>query len=354
SRLRRDDPRCLQAGRRTRLNSEQRDCRSVDCADCSAGAPAVHPAADVSSGLRIIARSFYEVKNGFSVTQQPDTVACWQRLRRRRCRNWQNGQPCVLRRRQKYGLISAAVCFKTLPQSWRPLLQSVEPATTPAAGRRSFKMFTRVHKSHKGLFFGLLIVILIVCRWPRWCCCRSRQGQGTPTPSPCWRPSAPCCSSPLHSAVLAPADPQQPVSRQNQGPEDLDGKLLLVGLSGLLCYNLFVVVSFASCLMDEHTAQQGSDHCLFGTGRSGIVTKLNGLKSLLDGAQALSQTFLIAQFSRRKLSRRLYLQGRKPARGIIIALLVANLAMWWAPFSNPSGESPSTSTRIISAPRAGK
>uniref|UniRef100_A0A1I8HWQ3 ISNCY family transposase n=1 Tax=Macrostomum lignano TaxID=282301 RepID=A0A1I8HWQ3_9PLAT len=71
-----------------------------------------------------------------------------------------------------------------------------------------------------------------------------------------------------------------------------------------------------------------TDHCLFGSGRRAVITKLNGLKSFLDGGQALAQAFLIAALSKRKLSRKLFLQGRKPARGILIALLVANLAMW--------------------------
>uniref|UniRef100_A0A1I8FGM4 G_PROTEIN_RECEP_F1_2 domain-containing protein n=1 Tax=Macrostomum lignano TaxID=282301 RepID=A0A1I8FGM4_9PLAT len=54
--------------------------------------------------------------------------------------------------------------------------------------------------------------------------------------------------------------------------------------------------------MDEHQDELETDHCLFGSGRRAVITKLNGLKSFLDwraGAGA---------------------GGRKPARGILIAL----------------------------------
>uniref|UniRef100_A0A1I8HN11 MARVEL domain-containing protein n=1 Tax=Macrostomum lignano TaxID=282301 RepID=A0A1I8HN11_9PLAT len=195
-----------------------------------------------------------------------------------------------------YGLISAAVCFKLFRKVGAPCSNRLSLHRRQPQAVRSFKMFTTCHKSHKGLFFGLLIVILIVVPLATLVL--------LPKPDKDRRDAytiavlAAECSVLLITAALCCAGACRSLSSlsvdKTRGREDLDGKLLLVGLSGLLCYNLFVVVSSASCLMDEHTAQQGSDHCLFGTGRSGVVTKLNGLKSLLDGAQALSQTFLIA------------------------------------------------------------
>uniref|UniRef100_A0A1I8FSK2 Lipase_3 domain-containing protein n=1 Tax=Macrostomum lignano TaxID=282301 RepID=A0A1I8FSK2_9PLAT len=104
-----------------------------------------------------------------------------------------------------------------------------------------------------------------------------------------------------------------------RGNETFDVNLLFVGLAGIVCYNLFVAISVGACLMDT----KEGEHCNWGD-------KPTVSSPCWRWRQSVLQTLFIMQAIQRKVTMKLIEGMHKPGRGVTIALLIANLAMWVA------------------------
>uniref|UniRef100_A0A1I8F1A0 RING-type domain-containing protein n=1 Tax=Macrostomum lignano TaxID=282301 RepID=A0A1I8F1A0_9PLAT len=193
--------------------------------------------------------------------------------------------PCAV----EYGLISAAICFKLFKKV------GAEYADAEAC---------RYDLPRPACSFGpakswILIVVPLatLVLLPQ----RTSRKRDAYTIAVLSGPSAASCSSPWRCARCCSYQSIRNLTLTSRDVHLLDVNLLFVAWRPALL-QLVRVVSSASCLMDEHQDELETDHCLFGSGRR----------------PRWRQAFLIAALSKRKLSRKLFLQGRKPARAFCI------------------------------------
>uniref|UniRef100_A0A1I8GDC2 Otopetrin-2 n=1 Tax=Macrostomum lignano TaxID=282301 RepID=A0A1I8GDC2_9PLAT len=214
--------------------------------------------------------------------------------------------PCAV----EYGLICAAICFK--------VFSKIGDTKVTPYGRKMYPegpRFTACHKSHKGLFLGLLIMICVLVPMISLQMLNSDKNphQNIYT---LVIVSIECLVL-LFTSAMSVTGIVKTVRHLRlyrvRGNEAFDVNLLFVGLAGILCFNLFVAISVGSCAVDSSDIS----HCPTWIGHKNIITKAAGLKTLF-----------IMQAIQRRITLELVENNHKPGRGLTIGLLIANLAMW--------------------------
>uniref|UniRef100_A0A1I8H4Z5 Otopetrin 2 n=1 Tax=Macrostomum lignano TaxID=282301 RepID=A0A1I8H4Z5_9PLAT len=209
--------------------------------------------------------------------------------------------PCAV----EYGLICAAICYK--------FFSRVGDLDVVPYGRKEQQQgprSTTCHKSHKGLFMGLMIMICVLVPMISLILLQMKKQTEYKDVyilavilTEC---SVLCFTTGMALAGIVKAIRNLHLYKV-RGNETFDVNLLFVGLAGIVCYNLFVAISAEF-----------------------YNTKANGFKSMLEVAQSVLQTLFIMQAIQRKVTMKLIEGMHKPGRGVTIALLIANLAMWVA------------------------
>ncbi|PAA59137.1 hypothetical protein BOX15_Mlig003393g3 [Macrostomum lignano] len=228
--------------------------------------------------------------------------------------------PCAV----EYGLICAAICYK--------FFSRVGDLDIVPYGRKEQQQgprSTTCHKSHKGLFMGLMIMICVLVPMISLILLQMKKQTEYKDVyilavilTEC---SVLCFTTGMALAGIVKAIRNLRLYKV-RGNETFDVNLLFVGLAGIVCYNLFVAISVGACLMDT----KEGEHCNWGDKAEFYNTKANGFKSMLEVAQSVLQTLFIMQAIQRKVTMKLIEGMHKPGRGVTIALLIANLAMWVA------------------------
>uniref|UniRef100_A0A1I8HTH5 Otopetrin n=1 Tax=Macrostomum lignano TaxID=282301 RepID=A0A1I8HTH5_9PLAT len=245
--------------------------------------------------------------------------------------------PCAV----EYGLICAAICFK--------LFARVGDVEVVPYGRKESPQGPRAttcHKSHKGLFLGLFIMICVLVPTISLIFLQRENEPGRHRDQHALAVIAVECLVLVCTSGMAVLGTVKAVRKLKlyklHGSEAFDVNLLFVGLAGIICYNLFVTISVGACLLDPAAATvgptvsmtrelgSGIEHCQWGSQFQFNIARLTGLKSFLEVTQSVAQTLFIMQAIQRKVTLQLAEGLSKPGRGTTIALLIANLAMWVA------------------------
>ncbi|CAH8601156.1 unnamed protein product [Heterobilharzia americana] len=214
--------------------------------------------------------------------------------------------PCAI----EYSLIAGAIFYKMFEKVGHVRKESERLEKLRKANPK-IKQFSECHRSHKGLFVGLLLFmatlvamslffIFIVKRDKRNTAITLYQGTELVLLSVS---TITCIISLFRLRALKLSDLSEEVA--------FDDNLLLIGLVGMLFYDLFLLVPALEAIPNGV-----------------IAAKLYAAKSILEMIQSMLQVFFILEASRRCAGTLEHVQN-KPGRTMITFLLVLNLAMWF-------------------------
>nr|CAH8867318.1 unnamed protein product [Trichobilharzia regenti] len=214
--------------------------------------------------------------------------------------------PCAI----EYSLIAGAIFYKMFEKVGHVRKESERLEKLRKANLKT-KQFSECHRSHKGLFVGLLIFmatlvamslffIFIVKNETKNTAITLYQGTELVLLSVS---TITCIISLFRLRALKLSDLSEEVA--------FDDNLLLIGLVGMLFYDLFLLVPALEAIPN-----------------GAIAAKLYTAKSILEMIQSMLQVFFILEASRRCAGTLEHVQN-KPGRTMITFLLVLNLAMWF-------------------------
>ncbi|CAH8866697.1 unnamed protein product [Trichobilharzia szidati] len=214
--------------------------------------------------------------------------------------------PCAI----EYSLIAGAIFYKMFEKVGHVRKESERLEKLRKANLKT-KQFSECHRSHKGLFVGLLIFmatlvamslffIFIVKNETKNTAITLYQGTELVLLSVS---TITCIISLFRLRALKLSDLSEEVA--------FDDNLLLIGLVGMLFYDLFLLVPALEAIPNGV-----------------IAAKLYTAKSILEMVQSMLQVFFILEASRRCAGTLEHVQN-KPGRTMITFLLVLNLAMWF-------------------------
>ncbi|PAA63477.1 hypothetical protein BOX15_Mlig010096g2 [Macrostomum lignano] len=230
--------------------------------------------------------------------------------------------PCAV----EYGLICAAICYKFFTN-----VGNTEAAkkSTPVSEATALPRSTTCHKSHRGLFGGLIVTICVLVPMVSLLIARQQANSEYRDLHVIAMLIIECivlvCTTIIALFGAVNAIRKLKLSKLERH-EAFDVNLLFVGLAGIVCYSLFVAISVGACMMTSPNDQNAG--CQWGRRRQAQITQLTGLKALADLTESVAQTLFIMQVIQRKITIELAQKMEKPGRGITAALLLANLAMW--------------------------
>ncbi|CAH8620723.1 unnamed protein product [Schistosoma curassoni] len=214
--------------------------------------------------------------------------------------------PCAI----EYSLIAGAIFYKMFEKVGHVRKESERLEKLRKANPKT-SQFSECHRSHKGLFVGLLIFmatlvamslffIFIVKRDRRNTAITLYQGTELVLLSVS---TVTCLISLFRLQALKLSDLSEEVA--------FDDNLLLIGLVGMLFYDLFLLVPALEAIPNGV-----------------IAAKLYAAKAIMEMIQSMLQVFFILEASRRCAGTLEHVQ-KKPGRTMITFLLVLNLAMWF-------------------------
>ncbi|CAH8638070.1 unnamed protein product [Schistosoma rodhaini] len=214
--------------------------------------------------------------------------------------------PCAI----EYSLIAGAIFYKMFEKVGHVRKESERLEKLRKANPKT-SQFSECHRSHKGLFVGLLLFmatlvamslffIFIVKRDRRNTAITLYQGTELVLLSVS---TVTCLISLFRLQALKLSDLSEEVA--------FDDNLLLIGLVGMLFYDLFLLVPALEAIPNGV-----------------IAAKLYAAKAIMEMIQSMLQVFFILEASRRCAGTLEHVQ-KKPGRTMITFLLVLNLAMWF-------------------------
>ncbi|TNN13321.1 otopetrin isoform 2 [Schistosoma japonicum] len=214
--------------------------------------------------------------------------------------------PCAI----EYSLIAGAIFYKMFEKVGHVRKESERLEKLRKANPK-ISQFSECHRSHKGLFVGLLLFmatlvamslffIFIVKRDRRNTAITLYQGTELVLLSVS---TLTCLISLFRLQALKLSDLSEEVA--------FDDNLLLIGLVGMLFYDLFLLVPALEAIPNGV-----------------IAAKLYAAKAIMEMIQSMLQVFFILEASRRCAGTLEHIQ-KKPGRTMITFLLVLNLAMWF-------------------------
>ncbi|KAF8569762.1 hypothetical protein P879_04313 [Paragonimus westermani] len=214
--------------------------------------------------------------------------------------------PCAI----EYSLIAGAIFYKMFQKIGHVRKESERLEKMRQANTMT-RHFAECHRSHKGLFIGLLLfmaTLVSMCLFFIFFAKRDKRNTAL-TLYQCTElvlltlSTVTCVITMIRLRVL-------PISTLSEEVA-FDDNLLLVGLIGMIFYDLFLLVPALEALPSGK-----------------IAAKLFAAKALLEILQSMIQVFFILEASRRCAGSQADVRN-KPGRTLITFLLILNLAMWF-------------------------
>ncbi|VDP68291.1 unnamed protein product [Echinostoma caproni] len=214
--------------------------------------------------------------------------------------------PCAI----EYSLIAGAIFYKMFQKIGHMQEESERLARMRKANNLT-RRFAECHRSHKGLFIGLLLfmaTLVTMCLFFIFFTKENKKHTAI-TLYQCTElvllalSLLTCIATMLRFRVLKFSE----LSEEGA----FDDNLLLVGLIGMIFYDLFLLVPALEAFPSGIT-----------------VARLFAAKALLEIVQSMLQVFFILEASRRCAGSLAHVRN-KPGRTLITFLLILNLAMWF-------------------------
>lgn len=214
--------------------------------------------------------------------------------------------PCAI----EYSLIAGAIFYKMFQKVGHMREESERLARMRKANTMT-RRFAECHRSHKGLFIGLLLfmaTLVTMCLFFIFFT-KENKKQTAITLYQCTELILLALSLLTCIAIMIRFRVLKLSELSEEGA--FDDNLLLVGLIGMIFYDLFLLVPALEAI------------------NSGlIVARLFAAKALLEIIQSMLQVFFILEASRRCAGSLAHVRN-KPGRTLITFLLILNLAMWF-------------------------
>ncbi|TPP66924.1 Otopetrin, partial [Fasciola gigantica] len=214
--------------------------------------------------------------------------------------------PCAI----EYSLIAGAIFYKMFQKVGHVREESERLARMRKANTMT-RRFAECHRSHKGLFIGLLLFMATLVTMCLFFIFFTKENKKNTAITLYQSTELVLLALSLFTCVAIMI--QFRVLKLSELSEEgaFDDNLLLVGLIGMIFYDLFLLVPAIEAI---------------NTGM--IVARLFAAKALLEIVQSMLQVFFILEASRRCAGSLAHVRN-KPGRTLITFLLILNLAMWF-------------------------
>lgn len=214
--------------------------------------------------------------------------------------------PCAI----EYSLIAAAIFYKMFEKIGH-LRKESERLKRLRKANPVLHNYSECHRSHKGLFVGLLMFMATLVTMSLFFIFFVRPSRRNAAIALYHCTELGLLSVGIITCLLCVI--RLRILKLSDLSEEgaFDNNLLLIGLVGMIFYDLFLLIPALEELP---------------SGR--LVAKLFAAKAILEMLQSLMQVFFILEASRRCAGTVEHVR-RKPGRTLIILLLILNLAMWF-------------------------